>query len=105
MAALAKRWSGNSLTLAPGAAWGVPLLFPWARLRIRTPNNDEACARPEYDPPEPTYHRARPRPDQYLESARADPELLTHYGPIAAIWLDGIAVPLSRRPGSILCPS
>jgi alpha-L-fucosidase len=56
-------------------------------------------ARPEYDPPERTYAYA-PAHDlgiyvQYMaEQVR---ELLTGYGPIAGIWLDGIGVPLHPK--------
>jgi alpha-L-fucosidase len=63
------------------------------------PNNDQwgGKARPEYDPPEPTYATGAAHDlNRYLEFMREQiRELLTQYGPIAAIWLDGIAVPLS----------
>ena len=61
------------------------------------PNNDEygGSARPEYDPPEPTYATGDAHNlDIYLDFMTEQiTELLTGYGPIAAIWLDGIAVP------------
>ena len=50
-----------------------------------------------YDPPEPTYAP----PDQhdlqkYVDYVSAHiTELLTQYGPVAGIWLDGVAVPAS----------
>lgn len=65
------------------------------------PNNDQygGHARPDYDPPEPTYAYGRDHDltlylDYLTEQTR---ELLTNYGPIAAFWLDGIAVPLSPK--------
>jgi alpha-L-fucosidase len=63
------------------------------------PNNGDwgGNARPVYDPPEPSYaYGSSHRLDEYLQFMREQlHELLTGYGPIAAIWLDGIAVPLS----------
>jgi alpha-L-fucosidase len=60
------------------------------------PGNDQygGNARPKYDPPEATYavgaeHDLR----KYVDFMSAQiTELLTHYGPVAAIWLDGIGV-------------
>lgn len=64
------------------------------------PNNDRwgGNARPPYDPPEPSYatgedHDLQIYIDYVNEQVR---ELLTGYGPIAAIWLDGVGVP--RNP-------
>ena len=64
-------------------------------------NNDRwgGAARPEYDPPEPTYatgdsHNLQIYLDYLTEQVT---ELLTSYGPIAGIWLDGIMVPLSDK--------
>jgi len=63
------------------------------------PNNDEwgGQARPLYDPPEPSYAYGKDHHlEIYLDFMRAQiTELLSQYGPIASIWLDGIAVPLS----------
>lgn len=63
-------------------------------------NSDQwgASARPHYDPTEPTYATgAALQLQKYLDFMTAQiTELLTQYGPIAAIWLDGIAVPRSR---------
>jgi len=63
------------------------------------PNNDEwgGKARPDYQPAEPSYaYGAEHDLDKYLEFvANQVRELLTGYGPVAAIWLDGSAVPLS----------
>ena len=68
------------------------------------PNNDAwgGQARPAYDPPEPTYARGAAHVlQQYLDflSAQID-ELLTRFPQTAGIWLDGIAVPLSRPDGA-----
>ncbi|TWU51850.1 alpha-L-fucosidase [Rubripirellula reticaptiva] len=56
-------------------------------------------ARPKYDPPE-TFYTEGPEHDLqiYVEFMKNQvTELLTNYGPIGGIWLDGIGVPLSRR--------
>lgn len=65
------------------------------------PNNDQwgGSARPEYDTPEPAYayganHDLQRYVDYIAEQVR---ELLTSYGPIGSIWLDGIAVPLHPK--------
>lgn len=68
------------------------------------PNNDEwgGQARPAYDPPEPSYatgaaHDLR----QYLDFMSAQiAELLARFPQTAGIWLDGVAVPLSRPDGA-----
>jgi len=71
------------------------------------PNNDQwrGSARPKYDPPEPTYASGQDHDLQkYLDFMTAQiTELLTNYGPIAAIWLDGIAVPLSGDRTKFKC--
>jgi alpha-L-fucosidase len=71
------------------------------------PNNDEwgGNARPAYDPPEPAYaYGARHDLNIYLEFMKNQiKELLTNYGPIAAIWLDGIGVPLSGDAAPFRC--
>jgi alpha-L-fucosidase len=71
------------------------------------PNNDAwgGSARPAYDPPEPAYAYGKEHDlRKYVDFMSAQiTELLTNYGPIAAIWLDGIMTPLydrSRKP----CP-
>jgi alpha-L-fucosidase len=65
------------------------------------PNNDRwgGSARPEYDPPEPSYATGKDHDlNRYLDFMTAQvTELLTNYGPVAAIWLDGIATPLSDK--------
>lgn len=71
------------------------------------PNNDKwgGAARPDYDPPEPSYaYGADHNLQQYLDfMKRQISELLTQYGPIASIWLDGIAVPLNGDTDAFRC--
>lgn len=63
------------------------------------PNNDKwgGSARPEYDPPEPSYMYGEEHDlGIYLEFMQNQiRELLTNYKPVAGIWLDGIGVPLT----------
>ncbi len=65
------------------------------------PNNENwgGSARPEYDPPETLYKYGEEHDLQiYVEFMKNQiTELLTNYGPIATIWLDGIATPASRE--------
>ena len=90
--ACAKRRLGLCLYYSHGRDWKHP----------HAPNNDQwgGKARPGYEPPEPTYAVGAVHDlDRYLEFMREQiRELLTQYGPVAAIWLDGIAVPLSGEP-------
>ncbi|HPA19775.1 MAG TPA: alpha-L-fucosidase [Verrucomicrobiae bacterium] len=53
--------------------------------------------RPAYDPPDPFYApREKYDFNNYVEYIdKGVSELCSHYGPIAGVWLDGIAVPLS----------
>ena len=71
------------------------------------PNNDEwgGHARPEYDPPEPSYATGSEHNLQiYLDFVQAQiTELLSNYGPIAAIWLDGIMTPKSGDESKFKC--
>jgi alpha-L-fucosidase len=71
------------------------------------PNNDEwgGNARPDYNPREPSYAYGKEHHlERYLEFMKAQiTELLTGYGPIASIWLDGIAVPLSGDRAKFHC--
>ncbi len=87
--ACARRGLGLCLYYSHGRDWKHP----------HAPNNDEwgGNARPDYDPPEPSYAYGDEHDLQiYLDFVTAQvTELLTNYGPIAAIWLDGIATPLS----------
>jgi alpha-L-fucosidase len=69
------------------------------------PNNDKwgGSARPDYEPPEPSYaYGAQHDLNRYLRFMKDQiTELLTQSGhPVAGIWLDGIAVPLSRQDGA-----
>jgi alpha-L-fucosidase len=63
------------------------------------PNNDKwgGSARPQYDPPEPSYkYGAEHDLNIYVEfMTRQVTELLTMFPTVAGIWLDGIAVPRS----------
>lgn len=65
------------------------------------PNNDayRGAPRPEYDPPEPSYAYGDAHDlSVYLDFMTAQiTELLSSYGPIAGVWLDGIAVPLNPK--------
>jgi alpha-L-fucosidase len=65
------------------------------------PNNSGwgGAARPKYAPPEESYKYGEDHDLQiYVEFMKNQiTELLTHYGPIGAIWLDGIGTPRSRR--------
>jgi len=110
-AACERRGLGLCLYYSHGRDWRHP----------HAPNNDQfgGSARPDCDPPEPSYAYG-PNHDlqQYVDFLTAQvTELLTDYGPIAAIWLDGIAVPLHpkddqsrviedfdpRRDGDVFC--
>ena len=85
------------------ATRGLGLFFYYSHGRDwkhpHAPNNDRwgGNARPEYDPPEPTYATGAAHDlNIYLDFMTAQiTELLTSYGPIAGIWLDGIATPLN----------
>jgi alpha-L-fucosidase len=96
-AACARKNLGFFLYYSHGRDWKHP----------HAPNNDEwgGSARPEYDPPEPSYaYGAAHDLDLYLDFMKNQiTELLTSYGPIAGIWLDGIAVPLSGDRGKFRC--
>ncbi|MCP4614613.1 MAG: alpha-L-fucosidase [Planctomycetes bacterium] len=65
------------------------------------PNNGDwgGSARPKYDLPEKSYKYGEDHDLQmYVEFMKDQiTELLTHYGPIGAIWLDGLATPRSRE--------
>lgn len=64
------------------------------------PNNDEwgGSARPNYPEPDPHYATGEDHDlGIYVEWMKGQiTELLTNYGPVAAIWLDGISTPASR---------
>ncbi len=71
------------------------------------PNNDRwgGSARPQYEPAESAYaYGDAHNLERYLEFMTGQiEELLTGYGPVAAIWLDGIAVPLSGDQEAFAC--
>jgi alpha-L-fucosidase len=96
-AACGKKGLGLCLYYSHGRDWRHP----------HAPNNDEwgGNARPKYSPPEPSYAYGKDHELQrYLDFMTAQiTELLTNYGPIAAIWLDGIATPLSGDRKKFKC--
>ncbi len=71
------------------------------------PGNDrfKGQARPKYDPPEPTYATGDAHDLQkYLDFMSMQiTELLTNYGPVAGIWLDGIGVTVSAETEKFRC--
>ena len=92
---LAEQCRGKSLGFCLYYSHGRDWRHPHA------PNNENwgGSARPEYDPPETFYKYGEEHDLQiYVEFMKNQiTELLTNYGPIAAIWLDGIATPASRE--------
>jgi len=86
-----KKKLGLCLYYSHGRDWKHP----------HAPNNDRwgGNARPKYNPREPSYVYGKEHDlNRYLDFMTAQiTELLTNYGPVAAIWLDGISVPLSRK--------
>jgi alpha-L-fucosidase len=82
---------GLSLYYSHGRDWRHP----------HAPNNDRygGSARPAYNPPEPAYACGADHDlNKYLDFMTAQiTELLTQYGPVMAIWLDGIATPLQKK--------
>jgi alpha-L-fucosidase len=95
--ACSKHGLGLCLYYSHGRDWKHP----------HAPNNDEwgGSARPQYNPPEPSYATGKDHHlEKYLDFMKAQiTELLTQYGPIASIWLDGIAVPLSGDRAKFHC--
>jgi len=89
-----KRGLGFFLYYSHGRDWKHP----------HAPNNDRwgGSARPNYNPPELTYASGTAHDlNYYVEfMMRQITELLSDYGPLAGIWLDGIAVPLHPRDES-----
>jgi len=82
---------GLSLYYSHGRDWKHP----------HAPNNDRwgGSARPQYDPPDPAYAYGTDHIlDIYIRFMENQiRELLTNYGPIATVWIDGIAVPLNDK--------
>ena len=84
---------------------GLGLFFYYSHGRDwrhpHAPNNGDwgGNARPKYDPPETFYKYGKEHDLQiYVEFMKNQiTELLTHYGPVAGIWLDGVATPASRK--------
>ena len=90
---------------------GLGLFFYYSHGRDwkhpHAPNNGDwgGSARPKYKNPEPAYATGDEHDLQkYLDFITAQvTELLTQYGPVAGIWLDGIAVPFSRDRNTFKC--
>jgi alpha-L-fucosidase len=61
--------------------------------------------RPAYDPPDPWYApREKYDFQKYLDYATGGiRELVTNYGPVAGVWLDGAGVPASGDPSRFRC--
>lgn len=69
----------------------------WKHPHAPNRENYNRSARPHYDPPEPTYARGAAHDLQYYNDYCFNQidELLSSYGSIAAIWLDGVSTPES----------
>jgi alpha-L-fucosidase len=63
-------------------------------------------ARPAYDPPDPWYAKREEYDFQkYVDYASAQiKELISNYGPVAGVWLDGIGIPISGDPSLYRAP-
>jgi alpha-L-fucosidase len=70
----------------------------------QAPNNDRwgSSARPNYSSPEPSYATGAAHDlGQYVAFMKAQiSELLSNYGPVSGIWLDGIATTNSPKAGT-----
>ncbi|VGO19391.1 alpha-L-fucosidase [Pontiella sulfatireligans] len=86
-----KKGLGFYLYYSHGRDWRHP----------HAPNNGDwgGNARPKYDSPEPFYKYGEDQDLQiYVEFMKNQiTELLTNYGPVGGIWLDGVATPASRK--------
>ena len=96
--ACGKKGLGLFLYYSHGRDWRHP----------HAPNNDQwprGSARPKYPKPQPQYARGQDHDLQkYLDFMTAQiTELLTQYGPVAGIWLDGIAVPANGDKSKFQC--
>lgn len=91
-----KRDLGLCLYYSHGRDWRHP----------HAPNNDcwGGRARPEFKTPDPAYKYGKDHDLQkYVKFIKNQiTELLTNYGPITAIWLDGIGVPFNPKGDSNL---
>lgn len=91
VAACEKRKLGICLYYSHGRDWKHP----------HAPHTTgwDDTARPAYDPPELSYATGDQHQLGYYVDfmARQIEELLTQYGPVSAIWLDGIGTPLKPR--------
>lgn len=86
--ACAKKNLGLCFYYSHGREWKHP----------HAPNNDKwKSARPAYDPAEPSYLYGQEHDlNKYVDFMHAQlTELLTQYGPVANIWLDGWSTPMS----------
>ena len=70
----------------------------WKHPHAANHENWKGYARPLYDIPEPAYKYGKEHDlNKYVDFMHAQiTELLTNYGSIASIWLDGSSVPMSR---------
>ena len=84
-----KKGLGLCLYYSHGRDWRHP----------HAPNNDTwtSCARPKYKTPEPYYKYGKEHDlNEYVDYMHEQlTELLTQYGAIASIWLDGHSTPMS----------
>jgi len=81
--------------------------FDWRHPHGPHPKDwDHSAVRPHYDPPDPFYaSKENYNFQNYLDYASGQiKELLTNYGPVAGIWLDGIAIPLSGNKSKFKVP-
>ena len=85
----AKKGLGLCLYYSHGRDWRHP----------HAPNNDVwgGSARPKYEEPEPFYKYGEEHDlNKYIDFMHEQmTELLTNYGPIASIWLDGFSTPMN----------
>jgi len=94
---LGKQGGHLVLRIQPVIAAAAYLFIPRAIGR-EVRKHEGGAARPKYDPPEASYAYGEDHDLQiYIEFMKNQiTELLTNYGPIGAIWLDGIGTPKSR---------
>jgi len=81
--------------------------FDWRHPHGPHPKDwDHRAVRPHYDPPDPFYASEEEYNFQkYLDYASGQiKELLSNYGLVAGVWLDGIAIPLSGDQSKFQVP-